>query len=391
MLSQTSLSQSTKHIHFYNLDVLRFFAAFMIVIVHGYSAVIGWEGLPSPIRKDNAITIPTDENTNAFGLWLKMVVQNLDLGVEFFFLISGFLITYLMISEINVAGKLNIPRFYLRRLLRIWPLFFLILGLTPLIAKWTDGQEPHYWWNIFFANNYKTILEKAYEPNLAHYWSICVEEHFYIVWPVLLYFVPVKKLPQLFAAIIFIAIASRVYFFYTSSEWYNHAKLNTVSRMDTMAIGGWLAWRSYHRPFEFKVPGWIRIAVYATFAFALCVEPNHDCNGVFMLMFKRFIYTSFFVFILMNYLYNPSALFNFKKKNILHYFGKISYGIYMYHNIIFGMLIQKVVWRFHLEGFWKFWIIYIPTVFIISIISYELFEKHFLKLKDRFAIVKTSR
>jgi peptidoglycan/LPS O-acetylase OafA/YrhL len=161
--------------------------------------------------------------------------------------------------------------------------------------------------------------------------------------------------------------------------------------MDTMAIGGWIAWVAFYKPFTFKVPGWIRILVYATFAFAFCTDPNHETNGIFMIAFKRFIYTMFFAFILVNYLFNPDALFNFKKKNILHYLGKISFGIYMYHNIFFPVIIQKIVWRFHLEGFWIFWIIYIPMVLIISIISYEFFEKHVLRLKDKFAVVKTSR
>lgn len=383
--------QNQKHVHFHNLDVLRFIAAFMIVIVHGYFAVIGWEGLPAPIRKDNSITFPTDENMNSFGLWLKMFVQNLDLGVEFFFLISGFLITFLMLSEIQLAGRLDVGKFYMRRLLRIWPLYFFIIAITPLLVAWTKSEEPSYWWNILFANNYKTILSKNYEPGLAHYWSICVEEHFYIVWPILLYFVPTKKLPQLFVSIIFIAIASRVYFYYTSTEWYNHAKLNTLSRMDTMAIGGWIAWLAFYKPFTFNVPAWIRILVYITFAFCFCVDPNHESGDVFMLAFKRFIYTGFFAFILVNYLFNPTAWFNFKKKNILHYLGKISFGIYMYHNILFPVIIQKIVWKFHLEGFWIFWAIYIPIVLIISVLSYELFEKHVLKLKDRFAIVKTTR
>jgi peptidoglycan/LPS O-acetylase OafA/YrhL len=382
---------SKKHVHFHNLDVLRFLAAFMIVLVHGYFAVIGWEGLPEPIRKDPSITLPIDANMNSFGIWLKMFVDNFDLGVEFFFLISGFLITYLMLSEIDATGKLNIPRFYMRRLLRIWPLFYLIIIITPFIAHWTQAAEPDYWWNIFFANNYKTILSRTYEPGLEHYWSICVEEHFYIVWPLLLSVIPVKRMPQLFATIIFIAIASRVFYFYTSPEWYNHAKLNTLSRMDTMAIGGWLAWTAHRRPFTFNVSGWIRILVYATFLFAICTEDRQAYSGVFMVAFKRFIYTGFFAFLLLNYLYNPKAWFNFKKKNILHYLGKVSFGIYMYHNILFGLIFKKIFWRYHLEGFWTFWIIYIPLVLLISVLSYELYETHFLKLKDKFAIISTSR
>jgi peptidoglycan/LPS O-acetylase OafA/YrhL len=383
--------QPKNHIHFHNLGVLRFVAAFMIVIVHGYGAIIGWEGLPEPLRKDPTKVLYTPENLNSVGLFLQNLIQNFDLGVEFFFLISGFLITYLMLSEIQCVGKLNIPKFYMRRLLRIWPLYFLILCITPFIARWTDSAEPHYWWNIFFANNYITIFQKFHEPGLAHYWSICVEEHFYLVWPILLFVFPVKRLPLLFATLIFLSILSRWYYFQTSPEWLNHAKLNTICRMDTLAIGGWLAWLMHYKPFQINTNGWIRALVYITFVMLLCFDDTHQTESFFLVAFKRLVYTTFFCFLLLNYLYNPQAWFNFKKKNILHYLGKISFGIYMYHNILFGIIFKKIIWNNNLFGFWIFWVIYLSIVLVIAVLSFELFEKHILKLKDRFAVVRTNR
>lgn len=379
-------------VHFHNLDVLRFLAAMSIVVMHGYNAVIGWEGLPGPIQKFPGERFPASENMNDLGLWLMTFVNNLDFGVEFFFLISGFLITYLMISEINVTGKIHIPKFYFRRALRIWPLYFLVLGIIPLLASITEEQEPNYIWNIFFANNYIAIIQKGYEPMVAHFWSISIEEHFYLFWPLLLAVIPLKKMPQLFASVIFIAILSRIYFYNTSPEWYNHVRLNTLCRMDTLAIGGWLAWFVFHaKNFEFRVSGWIRILVYLCFLYLISAEPAHEMSTPVMAVFKRFIYTSFLVFILMNYLFNPNALFNFKKKNILHYLGKISFGIYLWHNILFPFIIKKIVWDYKLDGFFMFWLIYLSITFLLAVISYELFEKHFLKLKDRFAVIQTLR
>jgi len=384
-------ASSTRHVHFHNLDVLRFVAAFFIVIVHGYSAVLGWEGIPGPFRRDMKQVLATDENLNEWGIFFKRFIQNLDLGVEFFFLISGFLITYLMLSEIKIAGKLNIPKFYMRRFLRIWPLYFLIIGLTPFLARWTNSAEPHYWWNVFFANNYITIIQKTYEPGLAHYWSICVEEHFYLVWPLLIYVTPIKRLPLLFSAVIIISILSRWYYCSTSLEWYNHAKLNTLCRMDTLAIGGWLAWMAVYRPFKMSVSRWVQGLVYLVLFLLLCFDDVHLTDGLAAVLFKRLLYTTLLAFVLINYLYNPKTWFNFKKKNFLHYLGKISFGIYMYHNILFNALFDKLIWRYHLQGFWIFWVIYLVIVLVLSVISYELFEKSFLKLKDRFAVVSTSR
>ena len=388
----TSEVSPSPHVHFHNLDVLRFVAAFMIVIVHGYSAVLGWEGLPEPFRKESNQLIANDENLNQLGVFFKRLIQNFDLGVEFFFLISGFLITYLMLSEIQVTGKLNIPKFYMRRFLRIWPLYFLIIGITPFIAKWTDSAEPHYLWNSLFANNYITIINSNYEPGLAHYWSICVEEHFYLVWPILIYFVPLKKLPLLFSLVIVVSILSRWFYFNFSSEWYNHAKLNTICRMDTLAIGAWFAWMAfYKRSFQINCSGAVRALIYSAFILLICFDDAHRTEGWSAVLFKRLIYTSFLSFILLNYLYNPKTWFNFKKKNLLHYLGKISFGIYMYHNILFGVLFQKILLNNQLQGFWIFWVIYLSIVVILSILSYEIFEKHFLKLKTHFAIVKTDR
>jgi peptidoglycan/LPS O-acetylase OafA/YrhL len=371
--------------------VLRFLAAFMVVIVHGYSAILGWEGLPQPLRRDPSNVYYTDDNLNSVGLFLKNLIQNFDLGVEFFFLISGFLITYLMLSEKRLTNTLNIPKFYMRRLLRIWPLYFLILAITPFIAHWTNSAEPHYWWNIFFANNFVAIRENLHEPGLQHFWSICVEEHFYLIWPVLIYLTPTKKLPVLFAGVILISVASRWFYFYTNEDWLIHTQLNTICRMDTLAIGSWIAWRVMDRPFTVSVSGWIRAMVYATLIMLLCFDNSHQTDSFFLVAFKRLVYTAFFSFLLLNYLFNPSAWFNFKKKNVLHYLGKVSFGIYMYHNILFGILFQKILLNNQLTGFWIFWVIYLAIVVALAVLSYELFEKHILKLKDRFAIIQTHR
>lgn len=392
MSQQSTQPDLQQRVHFHNLDVLRFLAAFMIVIMHGYNAVIGWQGLPRPIQKYPGERFPNTENMNDLGLWIRAIVNNLDFGVEFFFLISGFLITYLIITEINKTGKLHIPRFYFRRALRIWPLYFLVLAVIPYLATITEDTEPNYWWNILFVNNYHSILQRDFEPMIAHYWSISIEEHFYLFWPLLLAFIPFKKMPQLFVTIIFVSIASRVYFYNTSPDWYYHIRLNTLCRMDTLALGGLLAWVVFNaKSFEFRVPGWIRIMIYLTFIFVIAAEPAHDVTSVLGAAFKRYAYTVFLAFILMNYLFNPDAWFNFKKKNILHYLGKISFGIYLWHNILFTFIMKKIVWTYELDGFITFWIIYLSITLALAILSYELIEKHFLKLKNRFAIIHTYR
>ena len=381
----SEISPTIPRVHFKNLDILRFVAAFAIVVLHGHIAVSNWMGYPIPFREN----IGNKDVPNEWGVELMRVVENWSIGVDFFFLISGFLITYLMITEIKATGTLHIGKFYVRRLLRIWPLYFLILFTAPWWTAISGMPEPNYLWNALFLNNYKAIFAGAMEPGFAHYWSICVEEHFYILWPVLLWLIPVRRLPWLFAAVIIGAVAFRFSAYFLIEEHYNHAKLNILSRMDTMAIGAWIAWYYLKKPFTFNISvGW-RIAVYALFAAGMLFDNIHEYGNMCSFVFKRNLYTLFCAFLLVNYLFNPNAWFNFKKKNVLHYFGKISYGLYMYHNIVFYFLFNEVIYKYQLLSVFWFWPIYLLTVFGLSVLSYELFEKHFLKLKDRFAVVQT--
>jgi peptidoglycan/LPS O-acetylase OafA/YrhL len=383
------LGDNNPRVHFFNLDILRFFAAFMIVIMHGYRAVLEWTQVPEVLLKNTSNRIYQEENLNHTGLFLKRLIDNFDLGVEFFFLISGFLITYLLLSEMKSTGKIDIVKFYLRRLLRIWPLYFLIIALTPFIQIWTDSPHPNYLWSVFFVNNYASIFHGQFEIGLAHLWSICIEEHFYLFWPVLIFLIPKPKLPLLFASIICISFFFKWYYYQFYPNWDFHLKLNTLCRMDTLAIGAWIAWYALKKNRLLNFSIWIRLIVFITFFILICFVDTHHFATVFEAMFLRLIFTLLFVFILLNYLFNPNVCFNFKKKNALHYLGKISFGIYMYHNILFGLLFQKVIWPFKLEGFWWFWLIYLSAIAIISILSFEILEKPILKFKDRFAIVPT--
>jgi peptidoglycan/LPS O-acetylase OafA/YrhL len=104
---------------------------------------------------------------------------------------------------------------------------------------------------------------------------------------------------------------------------------------------------------------------------------------------KKYYYLLMAAFILGNYMFNPSALFAFKKKNIIHYFGKISYGLYVYHNILIPIIIMKIMINNKLNNMYFLFAAMIIFTIVVSWISYELYEKWFLKLKERFSIIKT--
>src|SRR4051812_44139823 len=119
-----SNSTNPQRIYFGNLDVLRFIAAYMIVLLHCF---FGWKahfGHPDFIAKTSPQVLGKLEN----------IFNNFSFGVDIFFIISGFLITYLLLAEKETTGKVDVIKFYIRRAFRIWPLYFLILLIGPLLS-----------------------------------------------------------------------------------------------------------------------------------------------------------------------------------------------------------------------------------------------------------------
>jgi peptidoglycan/LPS O-acetylase OafA/YrhL len=174
---------------------------------------------------------------------------------------------------------------------------------------------------------------------------------------------------------------------------YYHLYLHTFSRIDVMVIGAFLAYIHFTKPIKLNIALPIRLSVYLLFIFLLFMEPNNNWELLFQAMVKKYFYIGVIAFELMNYLFNENALFNFKKKNFLHYLGKTSYGIYMFGNMLipFILAIENKLVKTPLHNIFTFLALNVIITCIISIGSYELFEKFFLSFKKRFELVKTER
>jgi len=386
-------------VHFHNLDILRFIAAFIIVIAHGYEAWLGWGHTHPFLAGSNG------EEFSTAGGWVHGIIKNFTIGVDVFFVISGFLITYLLLEEKAQSGKISFAKFYLRRTLRIWPLYFLLVALGPLIFHWNDyyyfletkshiSTQADYLTTALMVNNFWAIQEQNWVFPFAHFWSICIEEHFYIVWPFIIAFIPIKKLPWVFGAIILLSMMMRAYFQMIHPHPFWHNYLHTLCRMDMLAIGGLIAYIHHLKPIALNIHWGIRTAVYTLFIVVMINVGWQPVDGsIISQVFTKYLFGAFFIFWMMNYLFNQKAWLSFKRKNFIHYLGKTSYGLYMYHNILVSFVILMVVQPndFADHEWWKFWLIYIGSTILISALSYEFFEKYFLKWKDKFAVILTRR
>ena len=184
---------TTQKIYFKNLDILRFMAAYMIVLLHCFFAYKIHFGHPAFIT--SSLSAHSLEK-------VETVIQNFSIGVDVFFIISGFLITYLLLTENEKNGKVDILKFYIRRAFRIWPLYFLLLLIAPLLTYFYNEQAPGYIYHFLFAGNFDIIHNGTKSAATDHLWSICVEEHFYLFCPLLIAFIPMKRLPEVLLGII---------------------------------------------------------------------------------------------------------------------------------------------------------------------------------------------
>ena len=397
------LSTNKKPLHFVKLDALRFLAAFMVVFVHAFDAWSGNFGIPKKLANAELT------GWSWFGGYVNNFVHNFNFGVDLFFLISGFLITYLLIREKSEKGKINIPAFFMRRILRIWPLYFLIIGLCYfLIVPWMiPGYISHhfplpnvdYKSTLLFYNNFHTIQTQTWEFPFAHFWSICIEEHFYLVWPFLVAFTPIKKLPIVLVTIIFSSMIFRVWsFHYYPNNWFM-IDMHTLARIDALALGGLVAWRHFHHPFSLRMPFGLRMILLAVLLWGLIIYDLSAWTNVFAVCFKRLAFMLLAGLLMMNFVFNPEAKFHWGPNHIFNYLGRCCFGIYLWGNILLQVILMKIFradhnpvsdWMItHLGPGKAYWILVLGISIIVPVISYELIEKPFMKLKGKFAVVKT--
>lgn len=391
-----------------HLDALRFLAAFMVVFVHAFDAWTGWFGVPYKFAAE-------DGSWTWIGRQFQNFTHNLNFGVDIFFLISGFLITYLLIREKTEKKKVNIPAFFLRRILRIWPLYFFVIAicffwfvpwLAPGYARLNiTPPVVNYKPELFFYDNFYKLSVAKTNPDLvwpfpfAHFWSISIEEHFYLIWPFLVALVPIKRMPVVLVAIIVASTAYRAYAFYYMDEAWFHMYLNTLARIDALAVGGLAAWWHYHHSFKLRVPPLWRLAFYIVLLWMLTVDNVHDWGTIFAVCFKKLIYLLLIGVAMMNFVFNPDIKIRLGPNNVFNYLGRCCFGIYLWGNILLQVIIIKIYnapehpvidWmNAHLGNGKTYWGIVISISLIVPVLSYELIEKPFMKLKGRFAVVKT--
>ena len=339
-------------------------------------------------------------------IWEKLLnlICNGGYGVNIFFVLSGFLITYLLITEYEFNNKISVKSFYIRRILRIWPLYFLVVAFSFLIYPYLKsmiGMNHPLGSNIFyhltFLSNLDVIHMEKYCADRAALmqnitWSVSIEEQFYLFWP-LLFLLPKRVWVYAIVLVIACSITFRLWHCNDGIVLY----FNTIAVLVDLAIGGLMAYfikeNDRIRAFFEKCNTTTHFVLFALLFCLLFWSDKIYALKYGLALAPIFISVSFALIIAAQALTTSVSKLNLGNLTFASKWGKYTYGIYLLHPIV--ITIVDVAVRFlHITktGFLHLFTIgIVGFIFTLAIskLSYVYFESRFLLLKERFAIIRT--
>lgn len=300
------------------------------------------------------------------------------IGVTAFFVLSGFLITQILLEGKTCVEKgtkkvFVLRQFYIRRFLRIFPIYYLTLILLKLMPVEQRDLTPH----VCYVSNFYMFNMQNWDGMLSHFWSLAVEEQFYLLWPFLILFIPLKHIKKTFIAFIIFGISSRALIVLLGKDlsW-----VLTPSNFDAFALGGFF---SYMKSFEANKlkkfnKGIEVLAMLSLPSFIIILFAPDIVIDLFMRTLIAILALYMIVRLDKGLTGIKGRVFN--NPALLHV-GKTSYAIYIFHNIIphyIATVFPSVHW---------YLVIIISFAVLISItsLSWFLYEKPINDLKRFFS------
>ena len=372
-------SKNSSIVYFENLDGVRFFAFLLVFLTHSFYT----------------------ENTSILNSnWYHILNKpNFADGVMVFYTLSGFLITFLLLTEEKIAGKIHIGKFYLRRILRIWPLYYLMVAygfvIVPIIKHFMGlphVESAQLWYYLLLLPNYSIIYDGIPDSvNLHVLWSIGVEEQFYLLWPILLVLFQRQRWLMLGCVVVFSALF-RIY--YLTVGAYEYAWQHTFSNIFFMAVGAIGAMYAFHFPDRLrnlfiKSRFW-NLAIYAFFSASYLILLYS--TGRLYLDIKAFLASIFALYVILEQEYSSESFFKFKRLRPTLFLGGISYGLYCYHTIVITTIDIFFIKVLKLDNLVTVAvstpILSLLLTVLVAYTSYKWLEAPILRYKDKFAYVR---
>jgi len=353
------------------LDVLRFFAFLAVFLFHFNHPVDFYvqHGIP------RAIALPATS-----------FIEGGVFGVDLFFVLSAYLITELLLREKDVCGSLDVKGFYLRRILRIWPLYFFYIGLALIpifnpnhVFTWRDAAAY-----LLLAGNWSVIAWGwPLHSIIGPLWTVSIEEQFYLMWPPIVRNLSRDRIAFAAIGMLVVSNVTRIVMIAfhggTNSVW-----CNTLGRLDPIAAGILVAAVLRGGIPHFRLGVRLGMLVAGTIPLAL-VANYWKIHGPERLEWVPTLVGFPVVAISCTLIMLAVLGIGFRMPRSLLYLGKISYGLYVYHalaNDLSNMLIpvHTAFIQLALRP-----VVALAITMVLASISYAVLETPFLKLKKRFA------
>jgi peptidoglycan/LPS O-acetylase OafA/YrhL len=310
------------------------------------------------------------------------------LGVSTFFVISGLLITWLMIRERDATGAFSLPDFYIRRFLRIIPVFWLLI-LTVSVLKWA-GVFHISWLDILraltFTHNYPLDLHSRidYAWWLHHTWSLSLEEQFYLVWPSLFALLPRRNAARLAGLLAISGPALRVLNYYLLPVFRGAEASTFQTRIDILMAGCASAfliesprWRNRIQ----RIPVWFALCTAGIFLLAVDPAladyfPAHSAaSAILGLLLPTLEAVAIATTLLVLVAGNQGAAFRLLNSRILTHIGKLSFSLYIWQQLFLQPSSAPTILQLFLR---------LLGTYLASFCSFSFFERPLVKLRSKF-------
>jgi peptidoglycan/LPS O-acetylase OafA/YrhL len=378
-----------RKISFYHpeLDIVRF-AAFFVVFVH------------------HVLPQNREVYSKYFGTVLSGIIASTvtagGLGVDLFFCLSSFLITKLLIIEHDQTDSIDIKSFYVRRILRIWPLYLLFMLLTifvfPTILQNESLSKLQTLSFMLFFANWSCAFSGYPSSVAAPLWSVSIEEQFYLTWPVMLKILKVKNIVKISISMFVLSMATRMYLVFIGVE---HPAIwcNTFARLDPIAAGAILAY--YHGKIKYVPSSSMRIIIL-TIGLSLPVSYLYfydiaSFSGYESLLFYPVV--AFACTIILSAIIKENIHVKTQSSlgRFLVHLGRISYGLYVYHvlsisivNTYYSHIQNYIFGNFTLPSIVIKFVLSLALTIILADLTYRWLEAPFLSLKKKFSRISSA-
>lgn len=351
---------------------------------------------------------PALDGLRGIAILLVICCHNLDfiphfelgwVGVDLFFVLSGFLITDILL--VTKSGKNFLQNFYIRRILKIFPLYYGVLLLFFVIAP--ALQSLHVQYNYYqhnqamlwlHLNNWLCIVHiRPIDSMLVnHFWSLSVEEQFYLLWPfIILAINDVKRLAQVAYLVLVTCVLCRFSCWMMYGEGTTTFYFQYMTRLDGLCVGSLIAiWR--FDAFEQVKRKLLQLTFSVVAAYIVLYALTKT-------MFHKMPHFPFLGYTAIAVVFGIIVLFAIEKRNmlsklllenkIIKYVGRISYGLYVYHWPVLCLFKIYLLAGFVNAGYSNSTsyiivsLLALAVAIVVSIMSYHFFEKRILSLKDR--------